>query len=115
MRKRVALAAMLAGVAVGGAAGTALAATSGHGTLVRYVHHKTAKDGTLVLKNDHGKQSYIVPDKGTICGYQRGQTGGPLPGGCQSLGKKKYRGDKVRIRYTKKNGQDVASYVVVVE
>jgi hypothetical protein len=114
MRKRISLTAALVGVLALGTAGAALADTSSHGKLVSYVHHKAAQDGTLVLKNAGGKHTYVVPDSAT-CGYQRGQSGGPLPGGCPSLGKKKYHGDKVNIRYTKKNGHDVASFVSVVE
>jgi hypothetical protein len=63
------------------------------GKIVSFV--KKTGGGTLTIKSN-GKTLKFTVDKKTICGYQKGQSGGPLPS-CNSL--TKYKGYKVNVAH----------------
>jgi hypothetical protein len=80
------------------AAGVATAAPAKPkiGKIVSYAKHGSA--GTLTAKVA-SKNLKLTVNKSTVCGYNTGQAGGPLPGGCAKLGK--YKGDKAQLEYSK--------------
>jgi hypothetical protein len=65
------------------------------GKIVSYAKHPGG--GTLTAKAAN-KTLKLNVDKKTLCGYNTGQAGGPLPGGCAKLGK--YKGDHAQLVYS---------------
>ena len=111
MRSRTGRILMLVAVFALALSATALGA-NGSGKLKSYTHHAKSKSGTLVLIEKGKSVTYILPDN-SVCGYQKGESGGPLPS-CRSFGAKKYKGDTVNVRWTRKHGHRVASFASVV-
>jgi hypothetical protein len=99
----VALAVLL--VAVAGVASAASEKTS-TGDLARF----NEKAGNLIVKTKSAKLKFRVGAK-TDCGVSYGQSGDQIP--CKSLDKPKYDGKPVRVMWTRKGGDKVASLVAV--
>jgi hypothetical protein len=94
-----------------GAFSASAAAAPVHGTISAYKHHSNGY-GTLVIHTTSGKNPYYIVSDKSVCGSHRGESGGPLPGGCKNLGK--YVGFEVDV-VKKAGSKHSTSLVSVVE
>jgi hypothetical protein len=110
MKKYFAAAAVAASVF--GAVSTATAAdtTTSHGKLTRF--SATDGGGRLVVTNARGKFVYRVAST-TDCGVSFGQSGDQIR--CKTLGKSKYKGKPVTVRWHKGAGGNRVADLVAVD
>jgi hypothetical protein len=90
----------------------ALALTTSTGKLSSSKYKAATKSGRLTVLVK-GKARAFHVSSSTVCGYSRGESGGALPGGCKSLGKSKYHGSTITVRWKQSHGVRFASLASV--
>jgi len=108
MRNR-ALVPTIAVLALGALAAPVSAASITEGTIAAVTYHKATKTTTISVRTGSSTPYFIVGSK-TTCGETTGQSGGPLPGGCDAL--KKWVGSKVQV--SRKSGTKHGAEIISV-
>ena len=112
MKTRISVALAAAAILLVALAAVASAATS-TGKIHKFKYNAAAQTGKLTTINGKKVKKSFALSPETMCGVSYGQMGDEIP--CKSLGKKKYKGKRVRVMTGKNEAGKKITQIVSVD
>ena len=110
MKTRLSAALAAAAILLVAFAAVAGAATT-NGKISKFKYDASSQSGKLTVLKGKKKKNFVI-SADTLCGVSYGQMGDEIP--CKTLGKKKYKGKRVRVETGKNEaGKKVTTLVSV--